>query len=256
MTRGWLLAAACGVLVGIPALASAQYDPPATGEFEAVNDTPDPTWHANGTTANTLTIATGGTVTFHYDSGVATIKHNVYWPATTSRTPARGSPTSTPGAAVLVGLLHLHPAGQLCVRLQHPHQHDGHGRGRARADPTATPARRPAPDRARARRPRRAPRPVRGGSGAPPQSTLRGAVKLASGQRGDRVRGTVSVKGAKSRLEVAVFVERSALAGGKSHTPVRVGRWVKAPRRRGRSRSPCSSPPRRGAPCAATAGSR
>jgi len=61
-----------------------------------------------------------------------------------------------------------------------------------------------------------------------PQRTLRGAIKLASAQRGSRVRGTVAVKAAKSRLEVALFVPRSKLSGGRSHKAVRVGRWVKA----------------------------
>jgi plastocyanin len=230
-TRGMLIAAACAALVGLPALARAQGDPPASGDFQAVDDagTMTSAWRANGTDATTLTIATGGTVTFHYDTGSpSTNKHNVVWgddlnnpqqqPAYAScpstpdryapqRAPWSGSCTfSAPGTYAFHCIVHPYMTGTVVVQ-------------DVTAQPTATAT--PIGD------PGATPTPTPTVTPDPPQSTLKGAVKLAASQHGSRVRGTVSVKGAKSRLEVAVFAPRSALSGGKSHAAVRVGRYLR-----------------------------
>jgi hypothetical protein len=80
------------------------------------------------------------------------------------------------------------------------------------------------------------PTPAPTPTAAPTQTTLRGAVKLASRQKGTRVRGSVNVKAAHSRLEVVLSARRSKLTGGHSRRPVRVGRSHRTASRAGRVR--------------------
>src|SRR4051812_27462746 len=71
-TRDLLIAAACGAAVAAPALGQGA---PA-GSFKAQDAGYSGVWRANGTEANTLTVAPGGTVTFGYPSGGSSA-HNV-----------------------------------------------------------------------------------------------------------------------------------------------------------------------------------
>jgi hypothetical protein len=227
--RGLMLAAACGALAGGPALAFAQQpDPP---KFTAY-DTMPPVWRAgDGTTS--VTIAPGGSVTFTYPSGSSF--HNVTFtgakPAACTGLPPQVE-DGPPMAAGWSGSCRFDAAGSYAFICQyHPETmkatvvvadpDPGYGTptptpGTPGATPTPTPAVGP------------------GGVTPPkPQSTLKGAVKLARTQRGSRLRGAVKVKGAKSRLEVSVWASRAQLAGGKSRKPMRVGRWLERSTRAG-----------------------
>jgi plastocyanin len=83
-----------------PAVALADV-PPLTAGFTAVDVTSaNHQWYATGTTSNTATIATGGTVTFAYPTG--TSLHNAAFTAAakpTSCTPALGATLATPTPA-------------------------------------------------------------------------------------------------------------------------------------------------------------
>jgi hypothetical protein len=71
------------------------------------------------------------------------------------------------------------------------------------------------------------PPPSGGGSQATVQSTL--AVTLPKSQEGTRVRGSVNVTQAGSRLEVGLWAERRSLAGtSKSSKLVRIGKLTRA----------------------------
>jgi hypothetical protein len=73
------------------------------------------------------------------------------------------------------------------------------------------------------------PTPAPGGGGQTvTQTTLKGFVVVPRSQKGTRVRGSVDVKLAGSRLDVAVWVPRKALSGGKSAKLVRIGRQTRA----------------------------
>lgn len=94
-----LLSAAlvASVVVPAPALADA---PPLTAGFTAVDVTSaNHQWYVTGTTSNTATIATGGTVTFGYPTGTSI--HDAAFTAAakpTSCTPALGPTFATPAA--------------------------------------------------------------------------------------------------------------------------------------------------------------
>jgi hypothetical protein len=60
------------------------------------------------------------------------------------------------------------------------------------------------------------------------QTTLAGMVAIAKSQKGTRVRGTVQVKLAGSRLDVSLWAPRKALSGGTSTKLVRIGRQTRA----------------------------
>ena len=70
-----------------------------------------------------------------------------------------------------------------------------------------------------------------GEAGADPAmsgETLAGMVAIAKSQKGTRVRGSVRIKLAGSRLEVSLWAPRKALSGGKSSKLVRIGRQTRA----------------------------
>jgi hypothetical protein len=220
-TRAPLAALACAALVGVPALARAQQGPP---DFFVARDLPAPPagpgghWDAKGdASASSLAIATGGTVGFSYPAG-GTSHHTVVF--TSDRTPActglpaPGNPflNGRPGwsgscrfdrAGTYTFVCELHPDMTGTVTVSDP----------ATPTPTASPG--------------ATPTATPGGAYATPtptpvQSTLRPAVKLASRQTGTRVRGSVQVKAARSRLEVALAAR---LPGRRK--AVGVGHWRK-----------------------------
>jgi plastocyanin len=232
-TRAAIAAVGCGVLVGIPALAGAQQQQdPTTGEITAVDNGAAHAFKANGTDASTLTIATGGTVTFDYPAG--TSRHNVDF---TDAKPSSCTQTAPPSAANVPPLpptvqgpgwagtctfstagtyafrcdLHLNMKGTVVVR------------DPVVETPTPTPTPSPAAGATPAPTPTAAPVAARR-----PQSTLTRAVDLSRPQTGSRVRGRVDVQAGPSRLEVTLRALRARLSGGHSGKLVRVGRWRQA----------------------------
>jgi plastocyanin len=206
------LIAALGAALIAPALALAA-DPASDGTMRAT----DPyVFKADGTGANTLTIAPGGTVTFTYASGSAA--HNVHWlgakkPSCAgvpdesfsypdSRPPWSGTCTFTdPGTYEFECAIHT-PLMKGSIVVEAPS---------ASATPTATPgaSATPAP-------PGTTPDPPSGG-GAQAEQQRALKVTLAGSQKGTRVRGSVDVARTGSRLEVT-------LKSGKQT----VGRFAKA----------------------------
>lgn len=236
-TRAALVALACGALAGVPALARAQQDP-LTGTVTAkdVGTLGDGRFSVNDGDATTLTVATGGTVTFEYRDGGASF-HNVDFasaqPASCRQTQGAvlGAVPPLPAAPARAGWsgtctftaagnypfhcdLHADMTGTIVVRDQ------------AGATPTPPPGATPTPTPTSVPgypypTPAPTPRAV--------QSTLRGAIKLASRQTGTRVRGSVQVKAARSRLEVAVSArlpghKKAARVGHSRKTVSRAGR--------------------------------
>jgi plastocyanin len=188
------------LLIALVALAFSSA--PADSSFTAV----DFAWRANGTDATTLTVAPGATVTFGYPDGAN--YHNVVFtgpqPASCENLPPaprakgwQGECTfADPGSYAFVCALHDTMTGSVVV-----------------AAPTPTPT----PDPAATPGATATPTPVPDAQ-PPAQTTL--AVKLAAKQRGTRVRGTVDVKQAATKLEVTVTARLKKAR-------VRVGRWVK-----------------------------
>jgi plastocyanin len=188
------------VLALVPVLAAGKA--PADAGFTAV----DFAWRANGTDATTLTIAPGGTVSFGYPAGAAF--HNVDFtgakPTSCANLPPGPRPKGwqgactfdDPGTYEFVCDVHAEMTGSVVVAAPTPVPTET-----ASPDPVASPT--PAP------------------TAAPPtvQTTL--AVMVAPKQRGTRVRGTVDIKQAASKLEVTVTTRL-----GK--TVVRVGHSVTA----------------------------
>jgi plastocyanin len=227
MSRVGLIVMLCGALAGIPALASARGERAAGPTFTAVDDSmTTASWHANGTNATTVTIAPGESVAFEYPAqAYGGGPHNVRFtdmdaqPASCTDMPGEFAPQPAPwsgscrfdrkGSYPFNCVFHANMKGTVVVANPPATATATPTQGGPYVTPTPTPTPEP-------------------GVTPTPQTTLRGAVRLASAQRGSRVRGTVAVKAAKSRLEVALFVPRSKLSGGKSHRAVRVGRWVKA----------------------------
>jgi plastocyanin len=228
-TRGALVAIACGALAGIPALARAQQQDPDTGTVMAqdVNGIASGRWVVNGDpSATTVTIATGGTVDFSYPSGAS--HHNVSFthaqPASCSGLPANPFANGGPGWSGSCRFDHAGTYEFVCS--VHPYDMIGTVVVKDQPAATATPGATPTP----AGGPYATPTPT----ADPPPATLRGAVKLAAHQRGTHVRGSVRVRSARSRVEVALAVRRSALTGGHSTKLVRVGRWHKTASRAAR----------------------
>lgn len=215
-TRAALAAVVCGALAGIPALAAAQQQDPASGSVVAQDVQPSSgRWVINGdATATTVTIAAGGTVTFSYPSG--TSHHDVSFtdaqPASCTGLPS-GNPFLTGGPGWSGSCRFDHAGTYSFVCVVHPYAMTGTVvvKDQPAATPTPTPGATPTPT----------PTPIATPVATPPPATLRGAVALARRQTGTRVRGSVKVETARSRLEVVL---RARLSGRRL---VRVGRWRK-----------------------------
>jgi plastocyanin len=205
MKRKLLGAAAAACLVMAPALAYSQV--PTSGTFTAT----DPySWRANGTDETTLTVAKGGTVTFEYPAGGHSI-HGVVWTSDkkpdcpdvkSAPQPAPWSESCTldaPGTYTFVCPVHAQMTGTLKVLAPAP-----------TATPTPSPDPSPDPGATPEATPPTQTAPVAQTQNQPKTLT----VKLARRQKGTRVRGTVKVEQARSKLEVVV--RRNAK---------RVGRW-------------------------------
>ena len=227
-TRELVVAAACGIAVGVPALAYGHSDPVVT-----INTTgADPNWAWDQTD---VTIAPGDTVKFSNQQAAATAFHNVTFEAG-SPVPAACSQTSGSGA----GTVTAPPVPKTPKRLwtgecrfdapgvykfvcgSHP---DMKGTINVVAAATPTPTSTPTPGGYPGATPTPTPTP---GPGSDPQTTLAGAVAIARSQKGTRVRGSVDVKHGGSRLDVSVWAPRKALFGGKSSKLVRIGRSTRA----------------------------
>jgi hypothetical protein len=208
--RAALVAAACAALVGIPALARAQQsDPPSSGRFTAhdLNGFASGYWTADDGQATSLTIATGGTVTFTYPAGGMSF-HNVKFtgpqptcsaslPPQAQAAPWSGSCTfDHAGTYPFVCSLHMDMTGTVVV-----------------ADPVAAT---PTPTGGAYPTPTPPPAPT---ATPAPQSTLN--LTLATRQRGTHVRGSVQVQSAHTRIEVTAAAK---LTGRRA---VRVGGWLK-----------------------------
>jgi plastocyanin len=191
-TKALLIAVAMVCAAG-PALAYS--DATAGGSFTAV----DYAWQANATAATTLTVAPGQTVTFGYPDGNTT--HNVDF---TGKQPSQCTGlTSYPrpkgwtaectfdaaGSYPFVCDVHAEMQGTVVVAAPTPT-----ATPTASGDPVATPGATatPAPGEEATTRPPSTPTPA----------TLK--VKLAPTQKGTRVRGSVTVEQAATRLEVTV----------------------------------------------------
>jgi plastocyanin len=200
--RDLLAGTAVAGAVLVPALAYATAAP--SGSFTAV----DYAWRANGTDATSLTVAPGESVSFGYPSG--SNFHNLHF--------TDAQPTSCTGTS-----LNPRPKGWSgeCTFADtgtYPFVCDVHAGMTGRVvvavpEPTATAT--PAPtDPGGGTAPALTPTP----SATPVQTALK--VKLTAKQRGKRVRGSVGVERAGSRLEVTL----TARVGKRN---ARVGRWIK-----------------------------
>jgi plastocyanin len=210
-TRHLVLAAACGVVVAVPAYA--RQEPPRSATVTAT----DYSASSHAWVGGDATIAAGGTVTFTYPTGTST--HSVEFtgaqPASCSGLPAdpgRGWTGScrfdAPGSYPFVCPVHADMTGTITVQA-----------------PVATPS--PAPSAT----PIPAPPPPPG-TVAPPAPL---AVTLATSQHGTRVRGSVGVTIRGSRLVVEVWATRRSVLGGRSTKPVRIGRFTRASAPAGRT---------------------
>ena len=211
-TRELVIAAACGIAVGVPGMASARQD--ATDVHPTGTD-PDYAWSSSD-----ITIAPGESVSFNNPTaGFHDVKFD-------QGTPACSGLPATPKKQWTGGTCRFDNAGEyrfICET--HPTLMIGYVHVAAAATPTpgvtATPGASPTPTSA--------PDPDGGSEGAAEaQTTLAGAVAIAKSQKGTRVRGSVQVKLAGSRLEVSLWAPRNALARGKSSTLVRIGRQTRA----------------------------
>jgi plastocyanin len=208
-----LIAAVCGVAVAIPSLA---YGRQQTATVTAVDAGTTHAWDGG-----TVTIAKGGTVTFRYPSGTST--HFVSF-GDTQPTACSGVPTGPAGPGWEGTCRFDTPGTYAFVCPVHPDQMTGTITvvGPPAVTPTATPT--PTPGGGGA--PGATPTPVAGSGTTATQTTL--PVSLAKAQTGARVRGTVRVELAGSRLEVSVWAPRRTISGGRSARPVRIGRFAKS----------------------------
>lgn len=210
-TRELVVAAACGIAVGIPGLASAREDTP---EVHPTGTDPNFSWSTSD-----ITIAAGGSVSFNNPTaGFHDVKFDQGAPAC-SGLPAMPKRQWTGGSC------RFDSAGEyrfICET--HPTLMIGYVHVSAAATPTPTATATPGAGAP----PTPAPGPGGSGGNAETQTTLAGAVAIAKSQKGTRVRGSVQVKLAGSRLEVSLWVPRKALSGGKSRTLVRIGRQTRA----------------------------
>jgi plastocyanin len=208
-TRELVIAAACGIAVGVPALAYGRQDTP---EVHPTGTDPNYSWSTSD-----ITVAPGESVSFNnVTNGFHNVKFDQGSPS------CSGLPT-TPKKQWSGGSCRFDYAGEyrfICE--SHPTLMIGYVHVTAAATPTpsatATPGASPTPT------------PDPGGSGGetPTQTTLAGMVVIAKSQKGTRVRGSVRVKLAGSRLEVSLWAPRKALSGGRSSKLVRIGRQTRA----------------------------
>jgi plastocyanin len=226
-TRELVVAAACGIAVGVPALAYGRGDPVVT--INATGTDPDWAWDQPD-----VTIAPGDSVRFNNNPAAPTAFHNVTFedgspkPAGCSQTAGSGTGTITQApmpAAVKrnwTGECRFDAPGDYrFVCGAHPYM-----KGTIHVVAAATPA--PSATATPGASPTPTPTPDPGGSGGEkPKQTLAGMVAIAKSQKGTRVRGSVEVKLAGSRLEVSLWAPRNALSGGKSSKLVRVGRHTR-----------------------------
>jgi plastocyanin len=209
-----IIVAVCVALVGVPALASARDDPPLNATV-ANADSAMPTWDPSD-----VKIRTGGTVTFQVNSQLPhTVQFMPNVPCDGVPDPNRAPPSTwtatchfdRPGTYQFLCPYHFASMkGTVVVQ-----------------DVAATPSATPTAGPTSTPGPGATPTPEPGSTPPAPQSTLKGAITLARSQHGSRVRGSVKVKAAKSRLEVGVWVPKSKLSGGTSHKAVRIGRYLK-----------------------------
>jgi plastocyanin len=225
-TRELVVAAACGIAVGVPALAHARQD---VVTIRAAGDDPNFRWDQPS-----VTITAGETVRFVNDQAAATAFHNVRFqpdspkPATCTQTSGTGAGTVSQGPMPSVvrrnwsGECRIDTPGEYAFACSAHVNMTGTIEVVAAATPTppatATPGASPTP----------APGPGPSGGTKETQTTLTGAVAIARSQKGTRVRGSVRVKLAGSRLEVSLWAPRKAVSGGKSGRLVRIGRQTKA----------------------------
>jgi plastocyanin len=208
-TRELIIAAACGIAVGVPGLASARQD--AT-EVHPTGTDPDYAWSSTD-----ITIAPGESVSFNNaTAGFHDVKFDQGTPVC-SGLPARPKSSWTGGSC------RFDYAGEyrfICEA--HPTLMIGYVHVSAAATPTPTATATPGPS----------PMPAPGVGGSEGvtegQTTLAGAVAIAKSQKGTRVRGSVQVKLAGSRLEISLWAPRNAVSRGKSSTLVRIGRQTRA----------------------------
>jgi plastocyanin len=218
--KGLLLTAAALVCTAAPALARTTAD----GSFVAV----DNAWRANDTDATTLTIAPGQTVTFGYPAGTTT--HDAHF---ADRVPDCTGLPPGPRPKGWSATCTFPDAGQ------YPFYCDVHA-GMQGTVVVAVPTPSPTPT-AEPGTPVPTPTPVATPTPAPTQTSL--ALRLARHQKGSRVRGSVRVDMAGSRVEVTVrsgkakagtWVKKSAAAGRASFAIVlnaRTRRALRAERR-------------------------
>jgi plastocyanin len=232
--RNLVLAAVCGAAVVVPALAYGQ-GPPTTATFTAIDGDGDTHVWRSGESTTEATIAKGGTVTFDYPTGDS--YHNV---AFTGAKPTSCRQTAGPNVGPVpplpaipwgkgwAGTCDFDAPGDYPFACETHTAMTGTVHVVAPGEPSSMPTATPSPG-------------ATPGPGNPPgegtpatQTTLDGAVALARAQKGARVRGTVKVMLAQSRLEVGVWARRSAVVGGESAKPLRVGRWINASTRAGK----------------------
>jgi plastocyanin len=207
-TRALLIAAAM-VCAAAPALGYADQG----GSFTAV----DYAWQANGTAETTVTVTPGQTVAFGYPAGTTT--HNVDFTGKqptqcTGLTPyprPKGWTASctfdAPGTYTFVCDVHPQMQGTVVVASPAPAAPTATPTPEPGADPVATPG--PTVTTPAGTAPEPTPAP-----GTKPATTLK--LKLATRQKGTRLRGTVTVEQPASRLEVTV-------KSGKT----KVGTWLR-----------------------------
>jgi len=223
-TRELVVAAACGIAVGVPALAYGRGDAAAV-TINASGADPNYAWDQPD-----VTITAGETVQFSNHQTATSAFHNVTFdtkPTTCTQTSGSGAGTvsqgpmpssvkknwdgecrfDTPGTYKFVCSVHASMSGTITVVAA------------ATPTPSATPMPGASPT----------PAPDPGYPGSPggakqTQTTLAGAVAIAKSQKGTRVRGSVDVKLAGSRLEVSLWAPRKEISASRSSKLVRIGR--------------------------------
>ena len=227
-TRELVIAAACGIAIGVPALAYGRADSDPVVTINATGADPDWAWDQTD-----VTIAPGQTVAWSNQQASATAFHNVSFEAG-SPVPASCAQTSGAGA----GPVAQPPVPTRPKRLwtaECRFDTPGHYRFACQTHPdmkgtitvvaAATPT--PTPGASATPTPTPTPGPTGSGGPKPTQTTLAGAVHVARAQTGTRVRGSVDVKVGGSRLEVSLWVPRKALLGANRAKLIRIGRSMR-----------------------------